>query len=237
MNHSGSYEAPKKIVQEFANNSTTRQEAMQIGRVEAGAIAPTTAWPPSVAEMSEDSREEYGANNAMGLQQCWTCKGYGHVSKDCPNGKGKGKFKDNFGKGEYDGNKGSNCGMYMGGGKADTPSSYGPVKGYGKGDGKSGGNGPRDGVHLQCRTFRTRLRKMWRKRWIQGTGYLGDMGRAATGRTPREPPPKHAGPRELRNRFLTWADMNCNCKGGHQQVEGESLVPPGLQARGEDGER
>ena len=40
MNHSKSYEALKKIVQEFANNSTTSQEAMQSGRVEAGATAP-----------------------------------------------------------------------------------------------------------------------------------------------------------------------------------------------------
>ena len=73
MNHSKSYEALKEIVQEFANNSTTGQEAMQIGRVEAGATAPTTAWPPSVAETSEDSWEVYGAINAMGPQQCWTC--------------------------------------------------------------------------------------------------------------------------------------------------------------------
>ena len=57
MNHSKSYEALKKIVQLFANNSTTGQEAMQIGRVEAGATAPTTAWPPFVAETSEDSCE------------------------------------------------------------------------------------------------------------------------------------------------------------------------------------
>ena len=109
MNHSKSYEALKKIVQEFANNSTTGQEAMQIGRA-----APTTAWPPSVAETSQDSWEEYGAINATGSQQCWICKGYGPVSRDCPNGKGKGKGKDNFGKGKgpyewgksnYDGNK------------------------------------------------------------------------------------------------------------------------------------
>ena len=123
MNHSKSYEALKKIVQEFANDSTTSHKAMQIGRVEAGATAPTTAWPPLVAETSEDSWEEYDAINAMGSQQCWTCKGYDHVSRDCPNGKGKGKGKDNFGKGNgahewcksnYNGNKGSNCGMYQG---------------------------------------------------------------------------------------------------------------------------
>ena len=124
---------------------------MQIGRVEAGATAPTTAWPPSVAETSEDTWEEYGAINAIGSQQCWTCKGYGHVSWDCPNGKGKGKGKDNFGKGKgaygwgmsnHDGNKGSNYRMYKGGGKANSPGSHGPVKGYQKGDGKSGGKGP-----------------------------------------------------------------------------------------------
>ena len=79
MNHSKSHEALKKIVQEFANNSTTGQEAMQTGRVEAGAAAPTTAWPPLVAETSEDSWEECGAINAMGSQQCWTCKGLGRV--------------------------------------------------------------------------------------------------------------------------------------------------------------
>ena len=109
----------KKIAQDFANNSTTSQGAMQIGRDGAGATAPTTAWPPSVAETLGGSWEECGAINAMGAQQCWTCKGYGHVSRDCPNVKGKGK--DNFGKGTYQWqeqqrrNKGSNYGMYKGG--------------------------------------------------------------------------------------------------------------------------
>ena len=116
-------------MQEFANNSTTGQEA-----VEAGATAPTTAWPPLLAETSEDSWEEYGAMNAMGSQQCWACTGHGHLSWDCPNGKGKGKDKDNFGKGKgaygwgennYDGNTGSNYGMHKGGGKVNSPSSGG----------------------------------------------------------------------------------------------------------------
>ena len=31
--------------------------------------------------------------------------------------------------------------------------------------------------------------------------------------------------------------MNCNCKGGHQHIVGEVLAPPGLQAKGQDGER
>ena len=189
MIHSKSYEALKKIVQKFANNSTTSQEAMQIGRVEAGATAPTNALPPQVAEASEDSWEEYGAVNVMGSQQCWTCKGYGHVSRDCPNGKSKGKGKGNFGKGKgacglgksnYDGNKGSNYGMYKGGGKANTPSSYGPLKVYLKGDGKSGGKGPRCGQcpHMRWRSFRTRFAQRRRKRRHQGHSKAGRLGKS-----------------------------------------------------------
>ena len=69
----------------------------------------------------------------MGSQQCWTCK------KDTvthpgtvPIARARAKGKDNFGKGQgayewgksnYDGNKGSNNGMYKGGGKANIPSS------------------------------------------------------------------------------------------------------------------
>ena len=96
MNHSKSCEAFKKIVQEFANNSTTGQETRHIERIEAGATAPTTACPPWLAETSEDSWQECDAINAMGSQQCSTCKGYGHVPWDCPKGTGKGQH--NFGK-------------------------------------------------------------------------------------------------------------------------------------------
>ena len=211
---------------------------MQIGRVEAGATAPTTAWPPSVAETSEDSWEEYGAINAMSSQQCWTCKGHGHVSQDYPNGKGKGKGKDNFGKGKgayewgkcnYDGNKGSNYGMYKGGGKANSPSSYGPVKGYQKGDGKTAGKGPRHGKCHTCgedHFARDRSKS------------LGDMGRAATGRTRTC---SVIATRSVRRftasgkKFMTCTDMNCNCKDGQQQIGGEVSAPPGLQVDGQDG--
>ena len=152
MNHSKSYEAFKKIVQEPANNSTTGQEAMHIGRIEAGATAPTTAWPPWVAETSEDSWQECDAINAMGSQQCSTCKGHGHVPSDCPKGKGKCKGQHNFGedkgpyewsKSNYDGNKGSNDAIYI-------LSSHGPVKEFQQGDGKSGGQGPRHGKSYTC---------------------------------------------------------------------------------------
>ena len=40
------------------------------------------------------------------------------------------------------GNKGNHDGMYKGVGKANGPSSCGPVKGYQKGDGRSGGKDP-----------------------------------------------------------------------------------------------
>ena len=99
---------------------------MQIGRVEVGATGDVRG------------REEHGTINAMGSQQCWTCNGYGQVFRHSPNVKGKGKGKENLGKGKgayewgksnYDGNKGSNYGMHTGGGQANGPSSYGTVKG------------------------------------------------------------------------------------------------------------
>ena len=46
-------------------------------------------------------------------------------------GKGKGAYE--WGKSNHDGNKGSNYGMHKGGGKANSPSSYGPVKRHQKG--------------------------------------------------------------------------------------------------------
>ena len=84
-------------------------------------------------------------------------------------------------------------------------------------------------LHLRWTSVRTGLPQGWRKRRIQGTGSLGDLGRPATGRT-----------RATRARRSTaraaCADVNCNCKGGHPQIEGEVLAPPGLHAKGQDGE-
>ena len=50
-------------------------------------------------------------------------------------GKGKGPYE--WGKSNYDENKGCNFGMYKEGGKANSPSSYCPIKVYQKGDCKS----------------------------------------------------------------------------------------------------
>ena len=204
MNHSKSYEALKRIVQEFANNSTKGQEAMQTGRVEAGAAAPTTAWPPSVAETSEDSWEEYGAINAMGSQQCWTCKGLGHVSQ-VPMAKARPRAHTNGTRATTTGTRAATTGCTREL-ERRTPSSHGTVKGYQKGVGKSGGKGPLlwQVLHLRWRSLRTRLPQRCMKRRIQGTGRLGDLERAATGRTRhvflpslREAPPKHAGPQRV----------------------------------------
>ena len=57
--------------------------------------------------------------------------------------------------------------------KANIPSSHGLVMGYQGGDGKSG-------VKLH-RLWQ--VPHLWRKRRVQGTGSLGALGRAATGRT------------------------------------------------------
>ena len=122
----------------------------------------------------------------------------------------------------------SNYGMFQGGGKANSPSSYGPVKGYQKGDGKSGGKGPRlasatPAVEIILPGIAPKMAKVARKEDIQGTRSLGDLGSVLS--LLREAPPKHAGPQrvpqELRKNFMTCADMNCNCKGGHQQTDQE----------------
>ena len=140
--YSKSHEALQKILQKLANNSTTGQEAVQVGRVEAGATGRTTAWPPAVAESSEDGWEEYCVINAMGSQQCWTCRRYGHVSLDCTNGKGMGKSKARDKQrqqlrdlqGKWEGEQFELC----------------PVIGYQQGDGKTGGKGLRYGKCYTC---------------------------------------------------------------------------------------
>ena len=73
---------------------TTRRRSWKqcrLDELKQAPLRPTTAWTPSVADTSYDSWEEYGAINAMGSQQCWACKGYSHVSRDCLHGEGKGK--------------------------------------------------------------------------------------------------------------------------------------------------
>ena len=83
-------------------------------------------------------------NSAQPAKDTVTCPG------TVPRARGKGQH--NFGKDKgpyewstsnYDGNKGSNDGIY-------SVSSHGPVKEYQQGDGKSGGKGPRHGKSYTC---------------------------------------------------------------------------------------
>ena len=124
-------------------------------------------------------------------------------------------------KSNHDGNKGTNNGMYKGGGKANGPGSHGPVKGYQKGDGKSGGKGPRYG---KCYCGGNHFARGCAKGG--GKGGFRALEAWETWEEPplveharvlsslREAPPKHAGPqrvlRELRKKFKTCADVNCN---------------------------
>ena len=157
MNHSKSYEALKKIVQEFANNSTTSQADASLAAIS-----------------GRDVRGQLG-------RWCYQRHGFTTVG---------GPAKDMV---TYHGT------VPMAWAKARTTSA-------------------RAGAHTN-----------------------GAIEHARVLSSLREAPPKHAGPqrvpRELRRKFMTWADMNGNCKGGHQQVEGEILAHPGLQAEGQDGER
>ena len=161
MSHGKAFNELKKIVQEFANNSMSGQEAMQIGRVQDGSpgenLGPEAWEAPTSSAQNEEIWGQSEGLNAMGGQQCWNCKGFGHLSRDCPTAKGKGKGKDSkgFGKGKgFEWGKGygyqPSLGAYKGYGKNQSDNTYNPNKGFGKGDGKAGGKGPRFGKCYFC---------------------------------------------------------------------------------------
>ena len=152
MNHSKSFDQLKKIVQEFANNSVTAPDAMHIGRIEGtGSEAGQAGWGLGAVEPgNEDWDRHFEDINALGgtKGQCWTCKGYGHLARDCPKGKGKGS--DGKGKGREPWGKGYGYGVAKGYGQIDSGNMYGNAKGLGKGEGKNGGKGPRYGKCYVC---------------------------------------------------------------------------------------
>ena len=131
---------------------------MQIERVEAGATAPTTAWPPLVAETSEDSWENCGAINAMVSQQCWTAKDTVTYPGTVPMSRARATAKTTSararahtnGKSKYDGNKGSNLRDVQGRWKGEQSEPSWSRQEHQKGDGKSGGKEPRYGKCYTC---------------------------------------------------------------------------------------
>ena len=174
-------------MQEFANNGTTSQEAMQIGRVEAGPVL-STPW----------------VHDSAGLAKFF------HLSPDCPKSKGKGKGKDNFGKDNFrKDNFGKGKGAYEW-----SKSTY------------DGNKGNIISHEIDPKVKNMRVLEAW-ETWVEPP--LVEHARVLS--SVREAPPKYASPqrvlRKLRKKkFMTWADMKCNGKGGHQQVEGEVLASP-----------
>lgn len=119
------YEQLKRVVLEFINNVARVDDAMQVGRV---------AHDENGEEDAQDDNGDSYFVNAFGKgQQCYNCRGYGRIARECPS-KGKGKGQD---KGGYDKGKGGK-GM----------SSYGPVRAD-KG-GKAKGKGPLYGGCWVC---------------------------------------------------------------------------------------
>ena len=183
------------------SSPTTRRRARKQCRLDLLMQAPLRRRQPGRHQWQRRSRrdgEEDGAVNAVGSQQCWTRQGYGHVSRDCPDGRGKGNFGE--GKGAYEWEQGQP--------RREQGQQLRDVQGRWKGERSSRGTRTataslegQDPSLMASATpameIRTRLPQRWRKRRIQGTGSLGDLGRAATGRTRtcslsslREAPPK-----------------------------------------------
>ena len=134
MSHSKDYEELKRIVIEFANNSAGNPDAMQLGQF--GEADPKDKDICSGGWISDQSWSPAGGEESLGAlgkgssgMQCYTCSGYGHMSRECPS-KGKGKAKG--GKGEYENGKGK--------GKAAYQQPYMGKGTYQKG-GKAGGGG------------------------------------------------------------------------------------------------
>ena len=119
------YQDLKRGVLEFAANNSA-----------AGVVKPADHSPMDIGALGETNMDESGTQqseweesgeqiNAVGPStQCYNCKGYGHVSAQCPSAKGKGKGpsaqpgaakgkgKNHFGKGQA---KGGNKGKGKGG--------------------------------------------------------------------------------------------------------------------------
>ena len=103
------------------------------------------AVPMDIGNVGQYGEEEYDVDAVGPNTQCYRCYGYGHMSRQCPKGGGKGNEK---GKGFYGGSGGGQkgggkgfSGGWKGGGKAKgAEKGYkgGSAKGKGKGKGYQG---------------------------------------------------------------------------------------------------
>jgi hypothetical protein len=89
--------------------------------------------PMDVGEVGDDWWSEDWEVDAVGAwTKCHSCEGYGHIARDCPHKKGKGKGKDHhYGKGY--GYKGYDKGHGKGYSSKGHEKGYSYDKGYGKG--------------------------------------------------------------------------------------------------------
>jgi hypothetical protein len=91
--------------------------------------------PMDIGAVKNEGGDEYDGIYAMGKGACHSCGEYGHFSRECPKGGGKGKGKDGKGKGGFSGQCWS-CGEF------GHSSRFCPKgKGKGKGDSKGTGKG------------------------------------------------------------------------------------------------
>ena len=150
------YQALKRGVLEFAANNAVAAGSTKLSEASAmdiGHLGQSTADEPEPANAEqdwEDGGEHLGAVSHS--TQCFNCKGYGHMSSQCPSAKGKGKGvppgsskgkgKNSLGKGQQKGNpkgkgKGPIKGCWTCGGPhfaQDCPAAYSKGgKGYQKG--------------------------------------------------------------------------------------------------------
>ena len=141
------FEKFKQAVMEFTNN-VQGQDDMQIGRIEEEHghrqdhhyqhyHQEESHWGEEVGP------EECGQINGMGkggLQQCYNCKGYGHLARDCPTPKQLIKG----------GEKGSGKGYYIQAGGKDAGKGFGKESGKGKGKGDFGGKARETRICYNC---------------------------------------------------------------------------------------